>query len=238
MRNRPAEGERMITWNILRAAGVGSYLTLFASVALGLAGTSSLGVRRGAKKSTVSIHQFLSTVGLLLLAIHLGGLLLDAYTEFDLADLFFLLESPYKPVAVAFGIVAMYAMVVVVVASWARKGISTRMWRASHILAIPTFTLAMLHGVFAGTDTPRTGFWLMYLLTGGTVVFLTIFRGLTAREPRKRAKATTQGDMTPRGTIDSGVEKAPALGGRSVKTLAAVPGPPGDRARSIFRTPA
>ena len=227
----------MITWNVLRAAGIGAYLTLFASVALGLAGTTSLGVRRGAKKSTVSLHQFLSTVGLLLLAIHLGGLLLDPYVGFDLPDLFVMLDSPYKPVAVASGIVTMYAMVVMVVASWARKGISNRLWRATHILAIPTFTLSMLHGIFAGTDTPRTGFWLMYLVSGSVVVFLTVFRGLTAREPRRRSGSAWKMDTTRRGKVEADTERVPTPGKRSVGPLAAVPGPPGDRARPISRTP-
>lgn len=219
----------MITWNILRAAGVGSYLTLFAAVALGLAGTTSLGIRRGAKKGTVSLHQFLSTVGLLLLAVHLGGLLLDSYMEFDVTDLLFPFQGAYKPVGVALGIVAMYAMVLVLVASWVRRGISNRMWRATHLLAIPTFTLAMLHGVFAGTDTSRTGFWLMYLSTGIIVVFLTIFRAFTAREPREVRK----GNTAPGGKVDSGVEHGSIPQIRSVGPLVAVPGPPGDRARSI-----
>jgi len=219
----------MITWNVLRAAGVGSYLTLFAAVTLGLAGTTSLGIRRGAKKGTVSLHQFLSTVGLLLLAVHMGGLLLDSYMEFDVADLLFPFQGAYKPVGVALGIVAMYAMVLVLVASWVRRGISNRMWRATHLLAIPTFTLAMLHGVFAGTDTSRTGFWLMYLSTGIIVVFLTIFRAFTAREPR----AVRKGNTAPSGKVDSDVEHGSIPQIRSVRPLVAVPGPPGDRARSI-----
>lgn len=219
----------MITWNILRAAAVGSYLTLFAAVALGLAGTTSLGIRPGAKKSTVSLHQFLSTVGLLLLAVHLGGLLVDKYMTFSVTDLFFPFQGEYKPVGVTLGILAMYAMVIILVASWVRRGISNRMWRATHLLAIPTFALAMLHGVFAGTDTPRTGFWLMYLSTGVIVVFLTILRAFTAREPREVRK----GNTTPGAKVDSAVELGSIPQIRSVGPLVAVPGPPGDRARSI-----
>ncbi|MCJ7832492.1 MAG: ferric reductase-like transmembrane domain-containing protein [Actinobacteria bacterium] len=220
----------MITWNILRAAGVGAYLTLFAAVALGLAGTTSLGVRKGAKKGTVSLHQFLSTVGLLLLAVHLGGLLVDSYMKFSVPDLLFPFQGAYKPVATAIGIVAMYGMIVILVASWVRRGISNRMWRVTHLLAIPIFSMAMLHGVFAGTDTARPGFWIMYLTTGGIVVFLTILRAFTAREPR----AVRKGNTAPSGKVGSGVEQRSTPQIRSDGPLVAVPGPPGDRARSTL----
>jgi len=44
----------------------------------------------------------------------------------------------------------MYALVVVVVTSWLRKPIGTTWWKRTHLLAIPTFTLALLHGSSPG----------------------------------------------------------------------------------------
>lgn len=179
----------MITWNVLRAAGIGAYLMLFVSVAWGLVGTTSLTANRPTKQSSISIHQFASPVGLLLLVVHIVGLIVDRYMKFHILDVLIPLRGSYKPVGVALGILAMYAMIFVVGLSWIRKSLSAKLWRASHILAVPAFTLAMLHGVFAGTDTVRPIMWGLYLSTGLIVTFLLVVRGFTAGLRRRAAFA-------------------------------------------------
>jgi predicted ferric reductase len=166
-------------WIVLRAAGVAAYVALFASVALGLAATSGTFGKRVAKASTITLHRFLSTVGLVLLALHLGGVLLDTYVPFSLTEVLLPFKSTFRPIAVGFGIVAMYATVIVLVSSWVRRGYSPRLWRAIHMLAVPAFGLALLHGVFTGTDTSRPWGVLLYVATGSVVVFLLLLRGLT-----------------------------------------------------------
>jgi DMSO/TMAO reductase YedYZ heme-binding membrane subunit len=73
----------------------------------------------------------------------------------------------------------MYGLVVVVVSSWLRSKVGTTWWRRLHVLAVPAFTLALAHGVFAGTDTERPWMFAMYATTGLLVVFLTVVRALT-----------------------------------------------------------
>jgi methionine sulfoxide reductase heme-binding subunit len=175
------------TWIILRAAGVGAYLTLFLSVAFGLVATSAPFDKRFAKQSAISIHQFLSTVGLVLLGVHIGGLLLDSYMHFGPKEILVPGVSTYRPVAVAFGVIAMYAMVVVLVSSWMRRLYSSKLWRRLHLFAVPAFVLSMVHGIFAGADAPRRWMFLTYVITACIVVFLLILRGLTVglRPPRR-----------------------------------------------------
>jgi hypothetical protein len=91
----------MTTWIVLRAAGIGAYVVLFASVAFGLVATSGPFGKRFAKASSISIHQFLSTVGLVLLAIHIGGLLLDTFMHFGPKEVLFPGASSYRPLPVA-----------------------------------------------------------------------------------------------------------------------------------------
>lgn len=169
----------MTTWIALRAAGIGAYLMLFLSVTWGLVSTTAPLGTRVSKRSAALVHQFMATCGLVLLALHLGGLLVDTFVPFSAADLVLPLRSTYRPVAVAIGVVAMYLLVFVTVASWLRKPIGTRWWRRTHLLAVPTFTLAMLHGVFAGSDTTRPVMWWTYVATGLIVVFLVVLRALT-----------------------------------------------------------
>ena len=120
----------MTTWIILRAAGIGAYLMLFFSVAFGLVATSAPFGKRIAKQSAILIHQFMSTVGLVLLGVHICGLLLDRYIHFGPTQVLVPGTSSYRPVAVAIGVVGMYSMVLVAVSSWLRKHYSAKVWRA------------------------------------------------------------------------------------------------------------
>jgi predicted ferric reductase len=176
----------MRTWVLLRSAGVGAYLMLFLSVAWGLVSTSGALGRLVSKASAVSIHQFVSTCGLLLLGVHVGGLLVDSFVPFGLVDVTVPGLGSYRPFATALGVIAMYAMVFVLVASWTRKRLGTKWWRRTHLLAVPTFILSLAHGVVAGTDTTRPWMWWIYVATGSIVVFLVVLRGLTAgRRPER-----------------------------------------------------
>jgi DMSO/TMAO reductase YedYZ heme-binding membrane subunit len=182
------------TWIILRAAGVGAYLMLFASVAFGLVATTAPFGKRIAKQSAILIHQFLSTVGLVLLVIHVGGLLVDSFMHFAPRDVLVPGASTYRPIPVALGIIAMYAMVMVLVSSWVRRHYSSKLWRRLHLAAAPTFALAMLHGVFAGSDATRRWMFLTYVITGSIVVFLLLLRGLQGgRTPVRRAQSSPEG---------------------------------------------
>lgn len=177
----------MTNWILLRAAGIGAYLMLFLSVTWGLIATTSLLGKRVSKASATTVHQFMSTCGLVLLGVHLGGLLIDRFLPFGPADVLIPGHSTFKPVAVAFGTVAMYVMVFVLVASWMRKRLGTTWWRRTHLLAVPTFILSMVHGVFAGTDTARPWMWWIYVGTALVVLFLVIVRGLTVGYRPERA---------------------------------------------------
>lgn len=177
----------MTNWVVLRAAGIGAYLMLFLSICWGLVATTAPFGKRVSKASATTVHQFMSTTGLVLLGIHLGGLLIDSFMPFGPADVLIPMRSTFKPVAVAFGVAGMYAMVFVIVLSWLRKRIGTKWWRRSHLLAVPTFTVALVHGVFAGTDTARPWMWWTYMVTGVVVLFLVIVRGLTAGYRPERA---------------------------------------------------
>lgn len=176
----------MTTWILLRAAGIGAYVMLFLSVTWGLVATTSLVSTRISKASANLFHQFAATAGLVLLAVHLGLLMIDAYMPFSALDLLVPMRSSFRPLAIAFGVVGMYAAVAIVVSSWLRSRVGTKWWRRIHLLSIPAFTLALAHGIFAGTDTERPWMIAIYAVSGSLVLFLTIVRGLTAgyRPPR------------------------------------------------------
>jgi DMSO/TMAO reductase YedYZ heme-binding membrane subunit len=170
----------MTTWILLRAAGIGAYVLLFLTVGWGLVGTTSVFGGRVAKATAVTIHQFLSTAALLLVGAHIGLLLVDSFMPFRWLDVLIPLHTSFRPVATAFGVLTMYAMVIVLASSWVRRRVGPTWWRRLHLLAVPAFVLAMVHGIFAGTDAVRPWMWWLYVGTGLAVLFLIIVRGLTA----------------------------------------------------------
>lgn len=176
----------MTQWNVLRAAGVAAYLALFLSVAWGLVSSTSLVNKRISKPASTMFHGTVASAGLAFLAIHLGGLFLDRFMPFGAAELLVPFKTTFHPIPVAFGIVAMYGMVVVLVSSWARKRVGTVWWRRLHLLSVPIFTLSLLHGLFAGTDSARPWMFGIYVVSGCLVLFMLIVRGLTYgfRPPR------------------------------------------------------
>lgn len=184
----------MTAWIILRAAGVAAYVAFFLSVAWGLVSSTSLVTKRISKPTSTAFHATVASAGLAFLAIHLIGLFVDRAVPFGLSDLAVPLKSTYRPISVGFGIVATYGVVIVMVSSWVRKRVGTAWWRRLHLLAVPMFTLSLLHGLFAGSDSARPWMFAMYVVTGLITLFLVIVRGLTVgyrptretREPKER----------------------------------------------------
>jgi predicted ferric reductase len=150
------------------------------------------------KATATTVHQFMSTCGLVLAAFHVAGLLVDSFMPFSITDVAIPMAAAYRPFATALGILAMYAVVLVVVTSWLRKRIGTTWWRRTHLLAAPAFSLALLHGVFAGTDAARPWMWWTYVGTGLIVVFLLVVRGLTANHRPARATPPPRPDRVAR----------------------------------------
>jgi DMSO/TMAO reductase YedYZ heme-binding membrane subunit len=180
------------TWNIIRAAGIGAYLMLWASVAWGLASTTAVFGKKIPKATSIALHQAFGTTGLVLLVSHLGFLLYDSFLPFAPLDLIVPMRSTYRPVGITLGIVSMFLLLLGVFAtSWGRKLIGTKWWRRMHSLAVPAFTLALLHGLAAGTDARRPIMFIMYAATAAIVFFLLIVRALTVTVRRKRETTAT-----------------------------------------------
>ncbi|MGZ8662491.1 MAG: ferric reductase-like transmembrane domain-containing protein [Actinomycetota bacterium] len=199
----------MTTWILLRAAGVGAYVMLFMAVAWGLVATTAVVTKHVSKPAANMFHQFVATTGLVLLGVHMAILLIDAYMPFHVLDLLVPMRSTFRPVAITAGVIAMYAMVAVMVSSWVRKKLSTKVWRSIHLLAVPAFTLALAHGVFSGTDTQRWWMFGMYALTGLIVVFLVIVRGLSYGYRPPRPAAPERATRAPRAAAAPGTAPEP-----------------------------
>jgi DMSO/TMAO reductase YedYZ heme-binding membrane subunit len=104
----------------------------------------------------------------------------------------------------------MYGTVAILATSWTRKRIGVVWWRRVHLLALPSFALTLMHGVFSGTDTLRSWTFWMYLSTTAILLFLTIVRGLTARPERAaRPAVAAAAAPAPRRVVEPSPEPSP-----------------------------
>lgn len=180
----------MITWNLIRAAGIGAFIMLWASVTWGLVSTTSIFGKRVSKATSVALHQVFGTLGVLLLATHLILLVTDTFMPFAPLDLVVPMRATYRPVGVTLGIASLFIMVFGVLAtSWGRKLIGTKWWRRMHSLSVPAYALAMAHGLMTGTDTQRPLMFWVYVGTAGIQLFLLLMRAFTFGHRPQRAAA-------------------------------------------------
>ena len=100
----------------------------------------------------LSLHRFLGGLAVVFVGVHVGVILLDSYTNFGPLEVLVLMTSSWHPVAVAWGIVAMYLLVAIEVTSLLRRRMSRRAWRAVHLTSYWAFGLTVVHMVSAGTD--------------------------------------------------------------------------------------
>jgi DNA-binding winged helix-turn-helix (wHTH) protein len=73
-----------------------------------------------------------------------------------------------------------------------RSRIGPRWWRRIHYLSFAAFLLTLAHGVLAGSDTSTIWAQLLYVISGGSLLGLTIYRVAWARRASAAKSARLQ----------------------------------------------
>ena len=161
-------------WYVARAAGVVSWALLAAATLWGLAlSTRALGDRPRANW-LLDFHRWLGGTALAFTGVHVVALLADQYVHFGLVQILVPFTSSWHPVAVAWGVVALYLLLAVELTSLARNRLSKRAWRRVHTASFALFVVATIHGLTAGTDTRSVAARMLALAVA------TVFGGLVA----------------------------------------------------------
>ncbi len=168
-------------WYLGRASGFVAYALLVGSMVLGIAISSRVFDGLLVRPWVFEMHQFLSFFVLIAMAFHALILLPDPYTHFNLAELLVPFASPYRPLAIALGTLALYGMLAVAFSYSAKRWLGQAGWRNLHYVSFPLFAGALIHGVTAGADSGATPVQVWYLVSGLAIVFFTFFRILAAR---------------------------------------------------------
>jgi predicted ferric reductase len=141
-----------LTWYAARASGLVAWGLVLASIVWGLLLATRVLGRRPSPAWLLSLHRFLGALALAFVGVHVGAILLDSYTSFSVVNVLVPFTGSWDPVAVAWGITAMYLLVAIEVTSLVRHRLSVRAWRAVHLLSYFLFATTTIHMLTAGTD--------------------------------------------------------------------------------------
>ncbi len=177
-------------WYLTRMFAVSSYVALSLTVVLGMLRGIARTARERLSWVVDEVHQFVALLTGLLVFGHLITLVFDPFLPFSVLNLLVPEREPYRQVATALGVFALYGVVAVLFSSWVRRALPYSFWRMLHGLSFVVFGLVAAHGWLAGSDTHEPWMGALYAASTGAVVFL-LFMRLIARRP------VSQGVMTP-----------------------------------------
>lgn len=169
-------------WYLSRASGFVAYGLLWLSMIFGLLITNKLARVWPGGPTALDLHQHTSLLGLGFGLFHALILLGDHYIGYTLVQVLVpFAASSYKPLAVGVGQLAFYLMALVSVSFYVRRHIGRTAWRMLHMCSFGLFVLALLHGIASGTDSSTWWAQVLSWGSGGSVLFLTIYRVLLSR---------------------------------------------------------
>ncbi len=171
-----------VFWYLSRGSAVIAYLILWGSMVFGLLITNKMSRSWPGAAAAFEIHEYTSLLGLGLALFHALILTGDQYIHYTVVQALMPFSSVnYHPIDVGIGQVMFYIWAIVALSFYVRKRIGQKAWRWIHFASFASFMGVLVHGILSGTDSGTTWATWMYWLTGGSVLFLTVYRVVRAR---------------------------------------------------------
>ena len=166
-------------WYLSRASAMVAYLLAWLSMVLGVSMTNKLARLWPGGPVALDLHQHTSLLSMAFALFHALILMGDTYIAYTLPQILLPGASVnYKPIEVGLGQAALYLMALVGFSFYVRKQITQKVWRRIHYLSFVLFFLIMAHGILSGTDSATPWATTIYWVTGGGLLFLTVYRVL------------------------------------------------------------
>jgi hypothetical protein len=161
--------DHTLSWEVARVGGLLAYLLTTVSVVLGLLLSLKTHSARWPRFITNELHRHVTLLSLVFIAVHSLALWLDPFTGFNLGEVLLPMTSHYRPLWIAFGIVAAYLAVAIWLSEHLRSSVGYAWWHRFHMLAFVVFLLATVHGLGSGSDSSAG--WAVALY-GGSVLLV------------------------------------------------------------------
>lgn len=198
-------------WYLSRGSGIVAAVLLALTLIWGLLLSTRLIERRGLPAWLTDLHRYLGGLTVAFIGVHMASLYFDNYSSYSLKELFVPFASPdhqgYKAWPVAYGVAALWALLVVEGTSLVMRKMPRKVWRGFHYLSYPVAVLVGLHAMTVGTDMSSSTLQVVGLGLAAVLTFLTIYRMLGGREktprtiPRPTAGGTTDEGAVPSPTV-------------------------------------
>lgn len=181
-------------WYLSRSSGWVAFVLLAVTVVWGVLGISKIIERRGLPRWMLDLHRHLALLTVVFTAVHLGALVADNWLHVGWREVLVPRAISYRPGAVAWGVAAMYLVVVVQVSSWCKGRLPRRVWRGAHLLSYPAVWLVTVHGLQTGTDASNPAVRTGVMAIAGLVAFFTLLRVLGAGDRSRRTVVSNAPD--------------------------------------------
>lgn len=181
--------DHTFSWEIARAGGMLAYVLASASVVIGMLVSLKLRSPNWPRFLTTELHRYVSVLTLVFTVVHGLAVWLDPFTDFAPAEVLVPIASHYRPIWIAFGIVAGYLLLAVWGSEYIRRWIGYAWWRRLHYAAFAVFALGTMHGIGAGSDTAAPWALAIYAVCTGSVLVLIGWRLLSGPESMRRSVA-------------------------------------------------
>jgi DMSO/TMAO reductase YedYZ heme-binding membrane subunit len=142
----------MTWWYVVRASGLVAYAVLSATVVGGLLLSTRVLHRRPPPAWLLDWHRFAGGLAAAATVLHIVAVWSDDYIDFTVLDLLVPFVSPWRPTALAFGIVGLYLLLVIELTSLARRRMPPPWWRRLHHLSLPALAASTVHLLMSGED--------------------------------------------------------------------------------------
>lgn len=186
-------------WYLTRGTGLVALVLLTASVVLGVLSSVRWRSRNLPRFVTAALHGNISLLAVYFVAAHVVTAVADGYAPIRWLDTVVPFSSPYRPVWLGLGAVAVDLLVAVTITSMLRQRLGYRAWRAVHWASYACWPAALVHGFGTGTDT-RIGWALAVQLACLAVVVGAVWWRLataTGLGSAQRATAAAASVMLP-----------------------------------------
>jgi sulfoxide reductase heme-binding subunit YedZ len=159
-----------LAWYLTRSSGFVALILLTASVALGVLAMARLRTTAWPRFVTQALHRNVSLLSVCFLGAHIATTVLDGFAPIGWLDAVVPFLSPYRPIWLGLGALAVDLLIAVVATSLLRRHIGYRAWQAVHLTSWLAWPIAMLHGLGTGSDSQTGWAQAIYVACAATVL--------------------------------------------------------------------
>jgi predicted ferric reductase len=164
-------------WYLSRGSSFVAMSLLWLAMALGLTITNKMARVWPGAPAAFAIHEYVSLLGLGFALFHALVLMGDHYIKFTLGEILVPFSTAgFKPLLVGLGQVGFYVWLLVALSFYVRSKIGPKAWRAIHYISFLSYCVALYHGIASGTDTKMLWAQNYYWISGGSLLFLLMYR--------------------------------------------------------------